>query len=286
VDAPTASEDRPFHHNSQEIFMPKNSDKETTTSAGPEGPQPSSRRTTADLGKQYSEAQQKFAGATNDANLDAYNTLLTAYRDYATELYNAQHEFEGYALEVYQKYLAKLSQASGSDVAGETGNDHYWEFVRLTTELSGEGGWRESVEKAYRDLMKAFALTKDQADSVIRQAGAYRAYVEQLTEAWKQAEPTQRQAEQAYLAYVEDCKEGLKQGQTALESAYQDYLKDLNQAYVSSDFEQRASAATGNYLAKAREAWKLSQSLHTDATNGLIETQENLLRNVQPERSV
>jgi len=282
----TPSNDRPFHHNSQEIFMPKNSDKETTTSTVPVDPQPPSRPTTADLGKQYSEAQQKFERATNDANLDAHNTLLTAYRDCATELYNAQHEFEGHALEVYQKYLAKLSQLSGSDAAGETGNDHYWEFVRLTAELGSEDGWRGSVEKAYRDLMKALASTENQAESVIQQAEAYRAYVEQLTEAWKQAEPTQKQAEQAYLAYVEDCKDGLKQGQTALESAYEDYLKDLNQAYVRSDLEQRASAATGNYLAKAREAWKLSRSIHTDATNGLIETQENLLRNVQPERNV
>ena len=266
--------------------MSKNSkgkDNETTASADPEVLQPSTQYTTAELGKQYHEAQQKFERATNDANLEAHNTLLSAYRDYATELYNAQHEFEGYALDVYQKYLAKLSQASAAD---ETGKDHYWEFVRLTTELSGEGSWLESAEKAHSELMKTFASTQNQADSANLQAEAYSVYVEQLTEAWKKAEPTQRQAEEAYLAYIAECKDGLKQGQTALESAYQDYLKDLNQAYVRSDFEQRASAATGNYLAKAREAWKLSQSTHTDATNGLIETQENLLRKVQPERTI
>ena len=259
--------------------MPKNSkgnDKETVASADPEGPQPSSQYTTADLGKQYSEAQQKFERATNDANLDAHNTLLTAYRDYATELHNAQHEFEGFALEVYQNYLAKLIQSP--DVAGDAANDHFWEFVRLTTELSGEGGWGDSVEKAYRDLLKAFALTENQADAAVRQAEAYGVYVEQLTEAWKQTEPKQKQAEQAYLAYVKNFKDGLTQGQAALDSAYQDYLKDLNQAYLRSDLEKRASAATKTYLAKAQEAWKQSQSVQADAAKELIESQENLLR--------
>jgi len=266
--------------------MAKNTGKEKATSAGQEVHEPASPQTTADLGKQYSEAQQKFERATNDAKLDAHNTLLTAYRDYATELYNAQHEFEGQALDVYKKYLAKLSQAVGSDVGGEAGNEHYWEFVRLSTELSGEGGWSDSVEKAYRELMKSWASTESEDEPAFRQAEAYRAYVEQLTEAWKKAEPTQRQAEKEYLAYIEDCKNALKQGQTDVESAYQDYLQDLKQAYLRGDFEKRISTATGNYLAKAREAWKQSQSIHADATNGLIETQENLLRDVQPKPSV
>jgi hypothetical protein len=268
--------------------MPKNPNKnngKTAASSESPSPEPSSQPTTADLGKQYSEAQQKFERTTNEANLEAHNTLLNAYREYATELQNMQHDFEGHALEVYQKYLANLSEAAGSDTARKAGNDHYWEFVRLTTELSGEGGWLESAQNAYRDLLKTLAQTATQADAVVQQAEAYRVYVEQLTKSWKDAEPVQRRAEEAYLAHIKEYNEGLAQGQTALESAYQEYLRDLNQAYVRSDFEQRASAATKNYLAKAQEASKQSQSVQSDAAKGLIETQENLLRHIQPEQS-
>lgn len=266
--------------------MPTNSkknDKEKAASTEPVAPQPSAKPTIADLGEQSYEAQQKYERATNQANLQAYNTLLTAFRDYARELYNVQHEFEGYAFEVYQKYLATQAETSSPNVDQESGSPHYWEFIRLTTTLWGKGGWRESVEKAYRDLLNAFASTENQPDSVVRQTAAYRAYVEQLTEAWKLAEPIQRQAEQAYLAYARDYKDRLAEEQTAFESAYQDYFKDLNQAYVRSDLEQRTAAATRNYLRKAEEACKQSQSAHADAAKGLIGRQESLLRNVHPE---
>jgi len=264
----------------------KKNDKETAASTDPATPQPSPKPTIADLGEQSYEAQQKYERATNQASLQVYNALLAAYRDYATELYNAQHEFEGYAFEVYQKYLARLAQTSSPNVDQESGSPHYWEFVRLTTTLWGEEGWRESVENAYRELLNTFALMQNQTDSVVQQTAAYRAYVEQLTDAWKQAEPIQRQAEQAYMAYARDYKDGLTKEQAAYESAYQDYLKDLNQAYVRSDLEQRAAAATQNYLTKAEEACKQSQSAHADAAKGLIERQENLLRNAQPEQGV
>jgi hypothetical protein len=268
--------------------MPKNTkrkDGETVAPVEPEDVQPSSQDTTGDPGKQYNDAQQQFARTTNEADLKVHNILLNAYREYVTRLHDSQHEFEGYALEAYQNYLAKLYQASGPGVAGDTGNDHYREFVRLTTELSTQSGLRESAEGAYRDLAATFALTENQADVVVRRAEAYRAYVEHLTEARKQAEPVQRQAEQAYWAYVRDWKDGVAQGKTALESAYQDYLNDLNEAYVRSDLENRASAAAKNYLATAEEACKQSQTVHEDAAKALIETQEQVLRNVRHEQS-
>lgn len=269
--------------------MPKNSkknDKETAASTDLIVPQSSAKRTIADLGEQSYEAQQKYERATSQANLQAYTTLLTAYRDYATELYDVQQEFEGYAFEVYQKYLAKLAQTSSPNPEQESGSPHYWEFIRLTTTLWSEGGWRGSVEKAYRDLLNTFAATENQPDSVVRQTAAYRAYVEQLTEAWKLAEPIERQAEQSYLAYARDYKDGLTKEQTAFEAAYQDYLKELNEAYVRSDLEKRSAAATRSYLTKAEEACKQSQSAHAEATKGLIEIQENLLRDVQPAEGV
>ena len=264
----------------------KMNNKETADSTQSKVLPPSSESTTADLGRQYGAAQQKFERTTNEANLEAYKTLLTAYRDYAAELHNVHQDFEGHALEVYQNYLTRLSQAWAPGVAGETGSDHFWEFVRLATELSGAGGWRDTVEKAYRELLETFAVTESPADSVARQAEAYRVYVEQLSEAWKEVEPKQKQAEQAYLDYVRDYEDGLAQGQTALESAYKDYLKELDEAYVSCEFEERAAAATKDYLEKAQQAYKQSQSVHADAAKGLIETQETLLRNVQPEQSV
>jgi hypothetical protein len=259
---------------------PKGNDAETT--AAKPALQPATQTTTADFGKQYVEAQQKFANVTNEASLKAHNTLLTAYSEYVTELGNAQREFEGYALEVYQSYLAKLSQISGGESSGG-GRDRYWDFVRLTTELYSEGGWRASVEKAYAELLKAFAPTENPADAATRQTEAYRVYGEQLTQAWKEAEPTQKQAAEAYEAFVKDCQSGLAQDQTALESAYQDYLKDLNQAYIRSGCEKRAAAASKTYLAKALEACKQSQGAHTDAAKGLIDTQEKLVRSVQPQ---
>jgi hypothetical protein len=265
--------------------MPKNSkknDKETAASTEPVVPQPPPKPTIADLGEQHFDAQQKFERATNQANLEAYKTLLAAYRDYATELYDAQQEFEEYAFEAYQNYLAKLAQISGSEVGQEAGTAQYWEFVRLTTALAGEGGWRGSVEKAYHELLNTFVSTESQPDSLLRQTAAYRTYVEQLTAAWKQAEPIQRQAEQAYMAYAKDQKDGFTKEQTAFESAYQDYLKDLNQAYVRSNLEQRTAVATSNYLTKAEESSKHSQTIYADAAKGLSETQENLVRGLQP----
>ncbi len=255
----------------------KKADKETAPSIEPVAPP--AKPTLADLGEQHSDAQQKFERATSQANLEAYKTLLGAYRDYATELYNAQNEFEGYAFEAYQNYLARLAQISGSE---ETSNAHYWEFVRLTTSLATEGGWRESVEKAYRELVNSFTATESQPDALVRQTAAYRAYVDQLTAAWKQAEPIQRQAEQAYMACAREQKDGATKAQTAFESAYQDYLNDLNQAYVRSNLEQRTATATSNYLTKAEESCKHSQTTYADAAKGLSETQENLVRSLQP----
>jgi hypothetical protein len=259
----------------------KKADKETAPSAEPVAPQLPPKPTIADLGEQHSDAQQKFERTTNQASLEGYKTLLAAYRDYATELYNAQHEFEGYAFESYQNYLARLAQISGTDVGQEASNAHYWEFVRLTTELASEGGWRESVEKAYRELVNTFASTESQPDVLVQQTAAYRAYVEQLAAAWKQAEPIQRQAEQAYLACAREQKDGFTKEQTAFEAAYQDYLKDLNQAYVRSNLEQRTATATSNYLTKAEESCKQSQTSYADAARGLSETQENLVRSLQ-----